>query len=365
MSHNLEIIDGEASFISAGDDVAGGGRGWHLLGKLKKKGYATLKEMIHGANLHKTYFKVPLTALITPDMEIMVDGMPYPVKPGRAMVEGKVAVCRLHPVTDELQVISVVGEDHKVWQPYDSFAFVQRLLDTNQAIGVTAGALNEGKQPFCCFKLPGHMMVGGVDRVDLYLGMVDSFDGSRKLTVAATPVRFECANTVTLGLRQAVRVWTLKHTKGAELDEDKAREALDLSNKYAEAFVSAAETMLKRRLSNRKFEQIIEQEFGPGENPSQRAAALWETKRSALMASWGSPNLGNVKNTAWAGWNAVVEYLDWSMPVRGVGDSPVEQNRARLQRSFDAAVREGGDGTKSISDVKYTIQQTLLAATAR
>lgn len=345
MSHQIEIFkDGSGSFISQGT------RGWHLLGEFKPEGYLNVDEMIVGGRLHQEIFKRPLKVSVEMD-GVVVD---------ETEVGSQVASCRMHPDTGELQVLGVIGKDATIWQPRESFEFGQTLLDSGQAIGVSAGSLFEGKVSFACFKIPTEVKIGGVDVVDFYLSVLDSYDGSYKYTAFASPIRSECWNTVCMGLANAMRVWKLKHTKNAELNVEQARKALGITTAYMTSFQTMADKLITKKMTKAAFDKIITAEFGPGEEPSDRQGKLWDTKRDRLLYLFSQADTqANIRGTAWAGYNAVVEYLDWELEVRGMGkneENNIAQNRARFTRSFT-----GLDKAGSVDEAKLSFQKRLLA----
>src|SRR5690606_41691796 len=79
-------------------------------------------------------------------------------------------------------------------------------------------------------KLPGHMSIGGVDRVDQYLAAMNSHDGSSAFTFMISPARIVCQNTLNFALGKASNVVRVRHTTGAtKATVQQAREAPDLT----------------------------------------------------------------------------------------------------------------------------------------
>lgn len=327
--HEIEVFqDGTGSFISARKNA------WHLLGKVKQEGYLSLEEMLTESRADYLVEKHPIFSAIMDDHGNMID-----------MVENPDLdhTIRIHPETGEYQILGVVGKKYKVIQNREAFTFGQSLLDTHEAIGETAGVLHSGKRAFCCFRLPEEIVVGDTDRVTSYLVIYTSHDGSVSYHVMLTNIRVVCQNTVNLALSEAQTTYKLRHTQYAELNLEYAREVLNFSKKSNSDFKTDAERLLTIKVSDAKFEEIITREFGPDRNASQSTLTAWQNKYGLLMNLFtSSPTLATIRHTGWGAYNAIAEYQDWFLPVRGSGDNSATNplaNTAKFTRSITGANR--------------------------
>lgn len=335
MSHNIEIWrDGSGSFVSARKNA------WHLLGTVKKDGYLSLDEMLSVPRADYEVFSLPARSILEVG-GVVVD---------EAVNPSKKHTCRIHPDTGKLQILGTVGTEYTIIQNRDAFRFGQVLLNTQKAVGETAGVLDDGRRAFCSFRLPQVINVGGVDPVIQYLVIYTGHDGTVAYTAMDTMIRVVCQNTMNMALRGASHKWKLSHTKHAKLDEEKARKVLGLSAAYQEEFTRTAEALVNTRLTNQMFEEIITANWGPEDNASKNAQTRWDDKRDQLMRLFKTADTqANIRGTAWAGYNAIVEYADWGTPVRNTATVDVE--RAQFARSLDGGV----------DDVKATALRAFLA----
>lgn len=257
----------------------------------------------------------------------------------------RVNVLRDHPETGLPQILGQASEGYPLWTPEEILCgFGDGILQHGEPTASTCGALDEGRQVFMSFKLPKEILVGGLtdEVINLWLVVHTSFDATTATTARVTPIRAVCKNTILAGARKAVSEYRIRKTRNAKLADIQARTALGLVAPLAEHIKAEADAMLSVRVTNDAFREIIRNEFGPGDDPSKKAETMWETKEAELIRLFATADTqANVRNTAWAGLQAVTEYVDWSMGVRGQkGAGPEELAAAQFRRSVfgDATV---------------------------
>lgn len=345
MTAYIEVVNGMGQFASARTP------GWHLLGQTKEDGYLDMDEMLDMSGTRWPVWKIPiighhLTENGITSVESDTHAMTVredPEKPG------------------QLRQLGIVGKDYKVFQNDESAWFGRGLLATDEAIGETAGSLMGGKRVFYSFRLKDVLMVGGRDPVASYLGVYTSHDGSIAYTVMLTDIRMVCYNTVTMALGTAKYKWVLRHTKHADLaaSQKKVQEILGLAGAYRKGFAAKADRMIDTPLTKARFEKIITEEFGPKEDAAKRGLTLWEQQRDRLLYLFSNAETQeNIRDTAWAGYNAVVEYQDYYRNVPKVAEE--NQQAAQFARALDTSM----DDKKAIRDPKAVMLRRMLTLAA-
>lgn len=298
MAHNLDITNGIASFADARTDA------WHQLGQ--QVGHAMTAEeamrlgMLGGWNLRKA----PLFAYAGDE---------------RIVVPAKYAVLRDNPAEDRADVLGVVGEPYKIIQNEAHADLLNALVDESGAHFETAGAIDGGRKVFITMKLPGYMKVGGVDRVDNYIAAINSHDGSMAFTFMVTPVRIVCENTLNMAFSNHSSTIRVRHTVGADnILIAQVREALDITFNYLDGFQEEAERLINTTMTQSQFEEIIAREFGAPEGAPLATQTRCENKVLAMAELFADADTHKeVRNTAWAGLNAITEWFDHFSPTRG------------------------------------------------
>ena len=324
MAHNLDITNGRAAFVSAREDA------WHRLGTVLDDAFTAEQAMEQGLLGGWNVRALPMEA--TDDTGEIVT------------VTDRRAIVRTNPVNYATEYLGAVGNAYHIIQNEEHAELLDALVDESGAHFETAGALNGGRQVFITMKLPDHIQVGGVDRVDTYLAAMNSHDGSTPFTIMVTPVRIVCQNTlnVALGARSTGK-YRVRHTSGAQrLIRGQAREALDLSFKYLDGFAEEAERLINTTLTQGQFEQIIKQEFGASEDALPAVVARAEAKQDEFASLFrDSFTHEGVRETAWAGFNALTEWYDHSSPTRGAGDADARRaTRTLMEPEFKTRALE-------------------------
>ena len=299
MAHNIEeFADGTSAFFS-NREVA-----WHKLGTITD-GAQTAQDALKIAQLD-SLVKVSENYITT-----TVDGQTITLC-------DRYLTYRNHPKTG-LTALGVVGNRYTPIQNSEAFEFLNHIADESGAVFETAGSLKNGARVFMSMKMPDSMkLAGGHDTVDNYIMATNSHDGTTAFTVAVTPVRVVCTNTVRLALKQAHSTIKLRHTSGATAKVQQARETLGLIWKYQEAFQQEVEKLVSQPFSNSDFKQLVDKLIPtPKEDASQRVKNYADETRAGLLGLWMAPTQSNVYGTKWAAYNAVAEYEDWAKPVRG------------------------------------------------
>lgn len=299
MAHNLDIANGIASFADARSDA------WHQLGQ--QVGHAMTAEealryaMLAGWNLRKAHLFA-----YAGDQQIIIPG--------------KYAVLRDNPVVaDQTDALGVVGEPYKIIQNEAHADLLNTLVDESGAHFETAGAIDGGRKVFVTMKLPGFMKVGGVDRVDNYIAAINSHDGSMAFTFMVTPVRIVCENTLNMAFSNCSSTIRIRHTVGAHnILVNQVREALDITFNYLDGFQEEAERLINTTMTQSQFEEIIAREFGAPEGAPLATQTRCENKVLAMAELFADADTHKeVRNTAWAGLNAITEWFDHFSPTRG------------------------------------------------
>lgn len=298
MAHNLDITDGQASFVSARVPA------WHRLGTVLENTFDASTAMEEGLLGNWDVRKIPLTA-ISPDDGII----PIP---------DRFAVLRNNPVTDQPEGLGVVGSRYTVIQNEEHAQFLDNLVHESGAHFETAGALDGGRKVFIGMKMPGHIKVGGVDPVDLYLTALNSHDGSTPFTILTTPVRVVCENTLNMAMGSAKNIYRVRHSGRSLGKLIEAQHALEMSFEYLDAFKEEAERLINTEMTILQFEEMIEKEFGPGEGTSSSALTRADRRKTELFELFSEAGTQEgVRNTAWAGLNAIVEWQEHFSPATG------------------------------------------------
>ena len=345
MAHNLDINAGQASFVSAREDA------WHRLGTVLPDSFTAEQAMEHGLLGGWNVRKVPLyadpsvtiegTTEVAPaapfddEDDMLAEQGPEQPAAARLLVPNHYAVVRDNPVTKgQVDTLGVVGGRYHPIQNEAHAEFLNTLVDESGAHFDTAGALDGGRKVFITMQLPGHIKVGGVDQVDMYLAAVNSHDGSLPFTIMVTPVRIVCQNTLNLAWQGASSAVKLRHTRRAgESIVARARETLDLSFAYLDNFQTEAEQLINTTMTQLQFEEIIQEAFGADEDASAGVITRKDKVLDEMAELFADAyTQDGIRDTAWAGLNTLTEWADHYAPVQS--DDTRRAYKAALKPRF-------------------------------
>lgn len=219
-----------------------------------------------------------------------------------------------------LTSLGVVGNRYTPIQNSEAFDLLNNIVDESGANFDSAGVVGNGRKCYITMKLPTTIQVaGGNDAIDTYLNCFNSHDGSSAFKIQVTFLRLICTNGMT-GMVGGESI-TLRHTSNATYKVQEAREALHLVFAQQQAFEDEINKMLGIKMTDKDYKDFIESLVPyPANEASTRAINSVDKMRGELMGLWRADTQANVKNTAWAAFSAVTEYVDWVKPVRGKSD---------------------------------------------
>lgn len=290
MPADLEMLaNGQASMMYNMET----GVPWHGLGT-PTPGAATAAEALQAANLIWGVEKRPIYSLKSNGEYVQI--------PDRyEMVRD----------TDE-KTLGVVGKDYKPVQNAEAFEFFDNVVDSGEAHYDTAGSLSGGKRIWLSAKIGEDLQVAGQDSHRLFLALLSSHDGSKSLTALTCLVRIVCANTEQMAIRGAKTSWTMTHRQTLAGKVQEARDALQLSYKYRDAFDKEMQTMLSIQVSMDQFQSMMREVL-----PKQKRQL--DKNLEVLSGIYeNSPTIkdAGLSGTGMGAYNAVTEWLTWGREVR-------------------------------------------------
>ena len=164
---------------------------------------------------------------------------------------------------------------------------------------------------------------GVSDKINTYLLVNTSHDGSIAIQASITPVRVVCANTLNLALGNRGRGGSVKqsfkirHTATATGKVQQAREALGLAHAYMDEFDKMAQAMIETEVTKAQFDKVVETLYPKPEKDSKGSMKKWETKVDLLNSIYVGEYNNTISGTAWGVANALTERLDWYRSARG------------------------------------------------
>jgi len=320
MSHLLEQYGEMASFASLREPA------WHGLGTILSDEVTTV-EMLQAAHLANWNVRLEDVAL-----------------PGRSHRD-YFAVTRTNPFDGDNDVLGVVGERYKVVQNEELFSFADNLLDGGR--WETAGSIKNGTVVFGSLALDRETVLdpsGVSDKINTYMLVHTSHDGSLSVQASITPVRVVCQNTLNMALSGVKQSYKIRHTQTVQGKVAAAREALGIAHQYLDAFDVEAQELFAQSITDKQFFDIITAVYPKPEADTKGSMTKWENKIDVLNDIYSGPTTVGIKGTAWGAYNTLTERLDWFRNPRGGNAESV----LAAASGFDAATNAAKNKMKSV-----------------
>ena len=238
MAHNLEMIDGKASFVAKGE------KAWHGLGTYVNEAM-TSEQVVELANLNYEVGKTPIYVSPT------IGENTTPIE-----IPDVLATYRM----DNGTPLGLVSKKYEVVQNKDAFLFFDPIIDRGEAIYETAGVLGKGERVFITAKLPEDILVAG-EKVEQYLLITNGHDGKNAVRVGFTPVRVVCNNTLTAALNGLKNSYTICHFNKPLERIKEAHKVMGLASSYMNDVTRIFEDMANTKVSDEQLMAFIENIF--------------------------------------------------------------------------------------------------------
>ncbi len=320
MAHNINYNEqtGKHSFFSVKE------KAWHSLGQIISD-YPTSAEAIIHAGLNYEVEKRPLFTYDTVNNNQNINRNQNSSKQNSKTeliipeieVPGFYATIR----SDTEQALGVVGNDYEVVQNVNAFSFFDTILGSRKGILYeTAGALGKGERIFITAKLPGYIKVGRDDLIGQYLFLTTSHDGLGSITIAFTPVRVVCQNSLNAALKNSSNSVKIRHTASAAEKLKGAQEILGRSMLLAVELEAVYNRWARVKITDREVKRLLQMVMAPNKEVLQ---SLEEGRQEELSATYNnmvssvmeyaltSPTQQEVttKGTLFGAYNAVTGYF--------------------------------------------------------
>jgi phage/plasmid-like protein (TIGR03299 family) len=254
-------------------------------------------------------------------------------------IDGYVANVR----EDDFKPLAVVGERYKILQNTEALSFLDDLVDSGEAKYEAVISLKGGAKVSLLARLPREVKIGD-DELATYVLLSNSHDGSSAITLAATPIRVVCQNTLTAALSSAKRQFKVRHTTSLAGRLTEAREALGVVFNYMSEFEDTAERLLDTSFTDAEFEAFLSQlvvvpeDAGRGQTLSTNTQdvirsiaynhlSVPDSENDKKMVRVNLPDLQPIKNTKWWAYNAVSTYNQHFAPSKKTKRATAEENR--------------------------------------
>ncbi len=243
--------------------------------------------------------------------------------------------------------LGLVSEGYKVVQPKTVLEFFRDLTENAGYQLHTAGTLFGGRKFWALAKVASACVVGA-DKVDAFLLLSTSCDGTSATEAKEVATRVVCNNTLTIA--RGERNGSIKVGHRSTFNADRVKAQMQNSADNFAGFIEQTQRLASIRVTNAMAEEFVRKLLRPNETELNREIETLRAPKgeAEILALFRGNAMGGTlfgtAGTAWGLVNAVSEFYDW----RKSGKTPSHQ--------LDSALFGAGDAMKSRAfELAFTI----------
>lgn len=337
MAHELEVVNGEASFLEVGARRSA----WHQLGHLLPTPPANTEALYAAA----------------PWLDYEVEKVPTYRMWGGDTIQNREAFVTVR--TDTGTELGAVGRGYAPISNREAIdGSIAPLIDSGILRVETGGVLREGRDAWVLGRLDTERFGPIVrevfaDEIVPYVLAAMNHSGRRVNTLALTPIRVVCANT--LGIAES-RMIAGRNSVGIRHTGDAGTRTVEAAQRLLGGLIerseAVADTYRKLRLTRLDLAAFRALVLLPaiGEHPTHRpekkwtaaAVARYEARAGELVAYWTGGRGHKGDQSAWEAYNGVVEAIDHDatlFPTASDEGRIASLAHGRLRAKKDAVLR--------------------------
>lgn len=217
--------------------------------------------------------------------------------------------------SDTNETLGIVTPRYKIVQPKEVLEFYSDLVAVEGWDIEVAGSLDGGKRIWALAKTDASINVlGSVDRLETYLLLATSYDGTMATIGKFTSVRVVCQNTMTMSLGMDEGMAKVKIPHSRTFNAQAMKEELNIYAKATQVMEEEANVLAKRKVSDseavRFLIDVLAGKDVPAEDLSTRASNIITGVFDLYKGKGMGSTLKSAEGTAWGLLSAVTEHTD-------------------------------------------------------
>lgn len=323
MAHELNFNANKGTYSFASHSE----KAWHGLGQIVENAM-TAEEAIRNANLD---YEVVKQVIYTKNADEEVK------------IGGHYATMR----TDTSDILGIVRSRYEVVQNRDAFCFFDTIVDEGEAIYETAGVLGKGERIFLLAKLPDDFKIGD-EKIDRYILLYNSHDGSSSIVAGLTNIRVVCNNTLQAALRNISNKVHISHVRGAKERLKEASRVMGISSEYTAAIKDIFSEMVDRKMTEGDYVDYYTKIFKTdyiiaGKENKEASTRLKNMVNAATIFAMTHPTqlTAESQNTLWGAYNGISGYYNYIKEFKNPEEKFKSQMfgnaEKKMLKSFDVA----------------------------
>jgi len=312
-----------------------GRRPWHGLGVYVEGDAMTAAQAIEAAGLD---WQVVTEPVYRPN-RVWMDKVPTTGKLSDWYKEIKDKRAIVRQDTDE--VFGVMSDGFTPAQNQTCFDAINAVVGSGDATFHTVGSLFGGRRVWMLCKLQGDYRLDNGEKLESFILLDNSHDGSAALRMRLTSVRVVCSNT--LGAATANRAaFAARHTSGIMGRVNEARDLLGLNAAYMARLIEDANRIAEQTWSHDQMKDMTYKLLDLDDDVAIDMQHGIKAPAASRMLDLFYLGQGNKGETRWDALNAVTEYLDYSKGSRAIDSLDSTDDAVVSRRLQNSWLGSGG-----------------------
>jgi phage/plasmid-like protein (TIGR03299 family) len=281
MSHEIEMVNGEASMAYVGEVP------WHGLG-VRVPEDLTPEQMLDAANLNWEVEKTDTFTRFSDGREVKLNT--------QALVR-----------KSDNKILDVVSEDWNPVQNVEAFEFFNDFIMAGDMEMHTAGSLRGGQIVWALAKVKNSFELFGGDRVESYLHFSNFHKYGHSTDIRFTPIRVVCNNTLTLSLNSKVeRMVKINHRR--QFNPENVKTMLGIADEKLAKYREMAKFLGSKRFTDENIVEYYKRVF-PNTNETKKDVMSKNANRAYSVLE-SQPGHEYAEGTWWSAFNSVTFMVD-------------------------------------------------------
>jgi phage/plasmid-like protein (TIGR03299 family) len=243
----------------------------------------------------------------------------------------------------------MVKSRYEVVQNKDAFSFFDSIIDSGEAIFETAGALGNGERIFLSAKLPDDFVIG-TEKIEKYIMLTNSHNGTSSVVAGLTNVRVVCNNTLQAALSGLENKVSISHIIGAKDKIKEAYKVMGIASKYNLQIEQMFNQMLDVKMSEGDLATYFTKVLKPyyvsidGLTQKEMSMRLQNAVDMTLDFAYNHPTQKTVETTGtlWGAYNAISGVYNYGKNYKNSEDKFNQHffgtANKKMLKSFDEAL---------------------------
>ena len=276
-------------------------------------------------------------------------GMDWDINSSPLMYNGKADIIvndskQILHRSDSEELLGIVSKDYKVVQPGQVLEFFRDLTEANQMKLSAAGTLFGGKRFWATAEINKSAEISSGDRIDGYLLLMSSADGTTSTTAKLTSTRVVCANTLQIAMSEKSRN-AIKITHARDFDPKQVKIDLGLVDVAWDNFIGNLKTLASKKISDDAAQEFFAKLITPANTAVNMELLKTQRHVDAMMHFYkNGAGAEMTYGTRWGALNAVTELF-------------THGNGKRRNESAQFESSENGANSKIKMDAMHSLLQ--------